>query len=66
MKVKILCEFDVPDADDEDVAKSAASVAAYEYLSFCTATGVTRGTDECTVHVDGHGKLKVRIGIDHA
>lgn len=65
MKVKILIEFDVPDTDDEDVAKSAASMAAYDYLSFCTISGVNTDTDEVEVHVDGHGDCKVRLGDDH-
>lgn len=65
MKVKILVEFDVPDTDDENVARSAASMAAYDYLSFCNATGVNRGLDACEVHVDGHGDFTVRIGEDH-
>ena len=65
MKVKILIEFEVPDAEDEDVAKSAASMAAYDYLSFCTATDVNPGRDVCSVHVDGHGEFTVFIGQDH-
>ncbi len=64
MKVKILVEFDVAFCDDEDVARSAASMAVYDYLSFCTATGVNPGTDECEVHVDGHGRFEVRLGED--
>ena len=65
MKVKILIEFEVPGTNDENVAKSAASMAAYQFLSFCTATGVSPGRDECEVHVDGHGKFEVKIGTDH-
>jgi len=65
MKVKILVEFEVPKAEDENVAKSAASMAAYEYLAFCSAIDVNRGREECEVHVDGYGKYKVRIGEDH-
>ena len=65
MKVKILVEFEVDDTDDEVVAMSAASMAAYDYLSFCTATGVNAGKDECEVHVDGHGNFVVRLGEDH-
>jgi hypothetical protein len=65
MKVKILVEFEVDDTDDENVAKSAASMAAYHYLAFCDAIGVNRGQDECEVHVDGHGEFTVRIGEDH-
>ena len=64
MKTKILIEFDV-DTDDEDVAKGAASQAAYDYLSFCEVAGVRTDTDEVTVHVDGHGDVDVRLGDDH-
>ncbi len=62
MKVKILVEFDVPDTDDEDVAKAAADMAAYEYLAFCTALDINAGRNKCEVHVDGHGAFEVRIG----
>ena len=74
MKVKILIEFEVEAGEEEDpemvtldegIAKGAASVAAYDYLSFCTATGVNAGTEEVTVHVDGYGSCLVRIGADH-
>lgn len=65
MKVKILVEFEVDGTDDEDVAKSAASMAAHHFLSFCTISGVNSDTDEVEVHVDGHGDFKVRIGTDH-
>jgi hypothetical protein len=64
MKVKIKVEFDV-DTDDENVARSAASQAAYDYLSFCTISDVNAGHEDCTVHVDGHGEVKVTIGSDH-
>lgn len=68
MKVKIQIEFEVEGFDDEldeQQAKSAASLAAYDYLSFCTATGVNAGTEECKVHVDGYGECLVTIGADH-
>ena len=65
MKVKILVEFDVPGTDDEQVAKGAASMAAYDYLSFCTVSGVNTDTEEVEVHVDGHGEFAVRLGTDH-
>jgi len=65
MRVKILCEFEVPGTDDERVARSAASLAAYEYLSFCTVEDVNPGREECSVHVDGVGEFVVRIGQDH-
>jgi hypothetical protein len=64
MKVKIGIEFEV-DTEDEDLAKSAASVAAWEYLSFCKNTGYSTGVEEVTVHVDGHGNIDVKIGEDH-
>lgn len=65
MKVKLLVEFEVPKAEDENVAKSAASMAAYHYLTFCSAVGVNAGREECEVHVDGYGDYTVRIGEDH-
>lgn len=65
MKVKILIEFEVDDTDEESVAKSAASMAAYDFLSFCTVSGVNTDTDEVQVHVDGHGEFTVRLGEDH-
>ena len=64
MRTRILIEFDV-DTDDEDVARSAASLAAYNFLSFCTISGVNSDTDMVTVHVDGHGEVDVRLGEDH-
>ena len=64
MKTKILIEFDV-DTDEESVAKSAASLAAYDYLTFCTVSGVNTDTAEVEVHVDGHGDVTVRLGEDH-
>ncbi len=65
MKTKILVEFDVPDTDDEFVAKSAASQAAYHFLTFCTVSGVNTDTDEVDVSVDGFGDCIVRLGEDH-
>jgi len=65
VKVKILVEFDVPEAEDENVAKSAASMAAYHFLAFCTVVDFNPGRDECKVHVDGHGEYLVRVGEDH-
>jgi len=71
MRVKILAEFDVIPTDDNDgkvtenVAKSAASQVAYEYLSFCTVSDVNAGRDDVTVHVDGFGECVVRVGDDH-
>lgn len=57
MKVQILVEFDVPDAEDEDVAKSAAAMAAYEHLNLSDCEPY-----ECSVHVRGHGEYVVRMG----
>ena len=71
MKTKILIEFDVEpveddeDAFDEGVAKSAASVAAYDFLSFCTVSGVNTDTESVDVHVDGFGPCRVSLGEDH-
>lgn len=67
MKVKLLIEFEVDDCDDEDTARSAASMAAYDYLAFCTVTDVNAGTNEVSgVHVDGCDEtFTVRIGEDH-
>jgi hypothetical protein len=65
MKVKILVEFDVEGTDDEKVAKTAAATAAWDYLCFCTAAGVTAGYEECSVHVDGHGEMSVKMGVEH-
>lgn len=65
MKVKIGVEFDVSGVDEEDVAKAAASLAAYNYLTFCEISGVRTDTDEVTVHVDGYGKCTVRLGENH-
>lgn len=74
MKVKILVEFEVEsvhaeDPDmvelDEDIAKGAASQAAYDFLSFCTVSGVNTDTEEVEVQVDGYGKCAVRLGSDH-
>jgi hypothetical protein len=64
MKVKIPVEFEV-DTDDEEVAKTAAATAAWDYLSFCEVSGESTDTDEVTVNVDGHGKMTVRMGVEH-
>lgn len=66
MKVKILVEFDVPETDDENIAKSAASMAAHNFL----AIDGGEYAEACTVHVDGHsedetGEYLVRLGDDH-
>lgn len=64
MRVKIPVEFEVEtdEADfEERHAKDAAAQAAFDYLSFCTVSGVNTDTDEVEVHVDGFGKCKVRL-----
>jgi len=66
MKVKILCEFDVTSDEedlDENAAKSAASLAAYDFLSLVEFGD--RVTPAVTVHVDGFGECEVSIGEDH-
>jgi hypothetical protein len=72
VKVKILIEFDVepdPNEDEEgfteNVAKSAASQAAYDFLSFCTVSGVNTDTDKVKVHAEGFGACLVSLGEDH-
>jgi hypothetical protein len=72
MKVKIGIEFDVepleevePGEFNENVAKGAASMAAFDYLTFCEISGVRTDTDEVTVHVDGFGECRVRLGKEH-
>jgi hypothetical protein len=73
MKVKILIEFDVDGCEDEEedgpltenIAKAAASMAAYDFLTFCTVSGVNTDTEEVVVHVDGYGQCEVRLGEDH-
>jgi hypothetical protein len=73
MKIKIGVEFDVKGLEDEEecgpltqqVAKGAASMAAFDYLSFCTISGVNTDTDEVKVNVDGYGECIVRLGEDH-
>jgi hypothetical protein len=74
MKVKIQIEFEVEGVEEEDpdrvpldeaIAKGAASLAAYDYLSFCTVSGVNTDTEEVTVYVDGYGTCKVKLGSEH-
>lgn len=70
MKVKIWIEFEVEAVDDdeeltEDIAKSAASVAAYDFLSFVKVSGMSTDSEQVDVHVDGFGECKVSIGEDH-
>lgn len=65
MKVKIQIEFEVETGEDDDeaVAKSAASMAAWDHLCL-TNTGQSV-VDEVEVHVDGHGSYTVKLGEDH-
>lgn len=73
MKVKILIEFEVTtDLDEEEHgeltenhAKSAASLAALDYLCFTQNLGITSSLAEVEVHVDGFGKCEVKVGKEH-
>jgi hypothetical protein len=75
MRVKILIEFEVepaPDVDpedaegfDESTAKGGASMAAYNYLTFCENSGFNTDTEAVTVHVDGFGECVVKLGENH-
>ena len=72
MKVRMLVEFDVePLVDDpdgefsENLAKSAASEAVYNFLTFCTVSGVNTDCDEVEVHAEGFGACKVSLGSNH-
>lgn len=69
MKVKILIEFDVHSRVytrelTEAQAKSAASEAAWQHLTF-TETGANP-IDAVTVHVDGYGECEVRVSPESA
>jgi hypothetical protein len=73
MKVKIGIEFEVSTDLDEDEygeltenrAKSAASQAAYDYLSFVKISGFSSDAESVEVDVDGFGECKVQLGEDH-
>ena len=73
MKVKILIEFEVStDLDEEEHgeltqnhATSAASLAAFDYLSFVAMSGYSTDPESVEVHVDGFGPCTVKIGEDH-
>ena len=53
------------DEFDESVARSAASVAAYDYLSLVKVFGVTTDSAQVEVHVDGFGPCRVQLGKNH-
>jgi hypothetical protein len=69
MKVTIPVSFEVETGEDdeltEQVAKSAAGQASFDFLSFCTVSGVNTDTEEVEVHVDGFGKCKVKLTNDN-
>lgn len=71
MKVKIAIEFEVEALEDddfemtEDIAKSAASVAAYDYLAFVEVSGRSTDSEEVEVRVDGFGTFNVKVGQEH-
>ena len=68
MIVRIPVEFEVNSEEeglDKQTAESAAEQAAFDFLSFCTVSGVNTDTDEVEVHVDGHGKCQVRLTNDN-
>ena len=68
MKVKILCEFEVESDEGgltPEVAKSAASSAAWNYLTLIECSGYGTDTQAVTVHVDGFGECRVSLGDDH-
>jgi hypothetical protein len=70
VKIKIVVEFEVTPVDDdeeftEDVARSAASIAAYDYLSLVKISGVSTDSEYVEVHVDGFGQCDVRLGEAH-
>ena len=69
-KVKILVEFKVQPVDDdeeftEEVAKAAASLAVYDFLSFVKVAGHSSESEFVEVHVDGFGQCDVALGEDH-
>ena len=64
MKVKIGIEFYV-DTDDDDVARSAASQAAYHFLALVMVSGHSTDSKEVEVDVDGVGSVTVSLGTDH-
>lgn len=63
MKVRILVEFVVEGTDDEVVAKSAASLAAWNNLVL-TENGQDV-VERVAQHVDGHGEYEVLVSDDH-
>ena len=68
MKVKIGIEFEVEGLEeelDEEQAKCAASVAAWDYLAFVEISSYSTDTEWVEVHLDGYGKCRVRVGEEH-
>lgn len=66
MRVKIEIEFEIEtDVDDdeltEDVAKTAAELAAFDYLAFVKISGQSTDSERVEVHVDGFGECFVRL-----
>ena len=66
MRVTIPIEFDVDPACAEDEltendAKSAADMAAYDYLSFVKISGYSSDSESVEVHVDGFGMCVVSL-----
>ena len=59
------CTFVVTSDDDldDETAKAAASVAAWDHLGLLDAAA--RQVDSVKVHVDGFGACKVEVGDEH-
>lgn len=56
MRVIIPIAFDVGEDGErirESAARSAAEIAAFDYLAFCTVLGVNAGRESVEVTVDG-------------
>jgi len=73
MNVKIEIAFEVETEEEEDgerlelterIAMDAARQAAFDYLTFCTVSGVNTNTEEVETRVDGFGKCRVRLSDD--
>ncbi len=64
MNIKIGVEF-VTDADEENAARAAASLAAWNFLALVEESTQGREVKSVTVHVDGYGPVEVAVGQDH-